>query len=164
MKLICYFHRAALLLVFPFLLSACGGGGSGEGAGNAESMLAPYLISSPQVISVENAPGEFDVTVTIEADGPSGIYSATVWLFNVDPLLPGAGVLYLTQVGVTNTWTGTTNPLIPLAAGTYKVVDILLHDADPMGLGASHRSVCPVFRLRVLLCLDRRLYFKFSTG
>lgn len=131
MKLICYIYRAALLLVFSFLLSACGGGGGG--GGDAESMLAPYLISSPQVSFVTNAtlPSEYDVTVTIEADGPSGIFSASVWLIDVNDLSNAYFIDLITNVG--NTWTGTTNTWIPLIAATYKVDSITLYDADSFG-------------------------------
>ena len=139
MNFINSFYRAALLLTIPFLLSACGGGGGGGGdGGDAESMLAPYLISSPQVSFVTNAtvPSEYDVTVTVEANGPIGIFSASAWLIDVNDL-SNASFLDLTPSGV-NTWTGTTNPFLSLAAGTYKVENIILHDADPFG--ASFRT------------------------
>jgi hypothetical protein len=131
MKLVNYCYRATLLLAILFLLSACGGGG-GDG-GNAESMLAPYLISSPQVSFTPNLsyPGQFDVTVTIEADGPNGIYSASVWLIDVNDS-SNSYFMDLTA-SVANTWTATTNSFIPLAAGTYKVDTITLYDADPFG-------------------------------
>jgi hypothetical protein len=134
-----YYYRTVLLLAISLLLSACGGGG-GDSGGNAESLQAPYLISSPQVSSAPNAtvPVEYDVTVTIRADGPAGIFSATVWL--IDEIGTDTSVLYLTRIGGGNSWTGTTNTLIPVAAGTYKVGNIILNDADPDPFGASYRT------------------------
>lgn len=139
MNLINYYYRTFLLIAISFLLSACGGGGGG-GGGDTESLLAPYLISSPQVSFAQNAtvPSEWDVTVTIQADGPDGIFSATVLL--IDEIGTDTSVLYLTPIPGGNSWTGTTNTLIPVAAGTYKVGDIILNDADPSGFGASYRT------------------------
>ena len=121
--------RSALLL-FVALLSACGGGGGG---GGAESTEAPYLLASPRVASVTNTadPSSYDVTVEIDADGPNGIYSGSVWLIDINDLSNSHFLDLTASVGIT--WTGTTNVLVPVAAGTYIVSDILLYDADPMG-------------------------------
>lgn len=129
MKLINCFRRIALLLVIPFLLSACGGGGSG--GGNADTLQAPYLISSPRVSSTPNGfdSSKHDVTVTLEADGPSGIFSVSVWLIDVND----SGNIYHLDLfpGGVSTWTATTDTFLPLKAGTYKVESIELYDADP---------------------------------
>ena len=112
------------------LLSACGGGGGT--AGDAESSLAPRLLAAPTIGFSPNSgmPTEFDLTVSIEADGPSGIYSASVWVEDET----GANVAFIDlSPGGGNSWSGITNPLIPLPAGTYRVIDVVLHDADPVG-------------------------------
>lgn len=140
MRLVNYYYRATLLLAIPILLIACGGGpGGGGDGGNAGSMLAPYLISTPQVSFVPNGidPGKYDVTVTVEADGPNGIYSASVWMIDVNDF-SNSYFLDLISSGA-NSWSATTNTWLPLAAGTYKVDSITLYDADPTaGFGASY--------------------------
>ena len=73
------FVMSVLMLL---ILVGCGGGGGGTGAGGAVSGKVPYLVSGPS-FTLRSSPtitGKYDVTVTIEADGPTGVYAALVWI------------------------------------------------------------------------------------
>lgn len=120
----------SVVLLFIASLSACGGGGGG---GGAESQEAPYLVASPRIDFDPNMadPGSYDVTVEVDANGPGGIFSASVWLIDINDFSNSHFLDLTASAGIT--WTGTTNVLLPVPAGTYIVSDILLYDADPFG-------------------------------
>jgi hypothetical protein len=121
---------APLLVLAVLTLGACSGGGS---SGGAETKQAPYLKSTPQVSFSASAyiPADYDVTVTIQADGPSGIYSASLWIIDVNDSTNNQ-VLDLVYGGGT-TWYATTNYYLPMKSGTYKIDTIVMYDADPFG-------------------------------
>jgi len=135
-----------------FLLVSCGGGGGGGGnggPGNGISGKVPYLVSGPAVTFAVSAwnPAMYDVTVTLEADGPTGVMFAQVLITHETPTGDFA-FLDLVNIPGTKRWTGTTIAQVPLSAGSYRVDDIHLDDgdvftADPLGTG--WYFVMPVF-------------------
>mgnify|MGYP001596820177 FL=1 len=115
------------------LLASCGGGGGGTGgSGSAISGKVPYLISGPTV-SFSSHPTfttQYNVTVTLEADGPTGVAFADLWIFHETD---GSNFTHLDLINAPGTkrWTGTTLTLLPLVPGQYYIDDIILDDGDP---------------------------------
>jgi hypothetical protein len=134
--------RRALPAVLLLILAGCGGGGGGEnGTGGAVSGKVPYLVSGPSftIRSSPTSTGNYDVTVTIEADGPNGVMFAGLWILHETD---GGNFTHLDLVKTPGTkrWTGTTNTYVPLVPGQYYIDDIVLDDgdpftADPLGTG-----------------------------
>ena len=120
-------------------IQACGGGGGGGGnGGGSENTSAPHLLKSPQITYAPNGMwGDYDITVTLDADGPNGVTYVSLWLFDVNDS-GNFTTLDLVNVGGTK-WTATTNPYLPMKAGTYRVDSINLSDgADSIpGFGAN---------------------------
>lgn len=128
--------RMAMLMLGLFSAAACGGGGGGGGdtggGGSAVSGRVPYLISAPTMTFAVNAldSTKYDMTVTLEADGPTGVQFADVWIF--DDTDTNFAALDLVKIPGTKRWRGATNTLVPLPAGRYRVDNIMLHDGDPL--------------------------------
>jgi hypothetical protein len=93
----------------------------------------PYLVSGPS-FTFRTSPtitGSYDVTVTIEADGPTGVMFAGLWIFHdTDP--SNFTHLDLVKTPGTKRWTGSTNALLPLVPGAYHADSITLDDGDPI--------------------------------
>jgi len=122
-----------ILAVIILLLAGCGGGKSdNHGSGSAVSGHVPYLLSKPTVTYAVNAldNSKYDVTVEVEADGPTGVAFADVWILDDT----GASFDHIDLVHITSTklWRGSTNTLVPLPSGNYRVDNIMLHDGDPL--------------------------------
>ncbi len=121
-------NRCAVALVLLIV------GGCGDSSDSDEAPLGgvsdhvPYLVGAPTVTFVPNGT-DYDVTVTLEADGPTGVMDVSLWIFDVT--LANSASLDLTNTPGTKFWTATTNPLIPLPPGEYYVDDIVLNDGDP---------------------------------
>ncbi len=115
------------------LLASCGGGGGGgnDGLGSGISGKVPYLVSGPSVTfrSSPTVAGTYDVTVTLEADGPIGVMFAGLWILHETD---GSNFTHLDLVKTPGTkrWTGTTNTYMPLDPGNYHIDDIMLGDGD----------------------------------
>jgi len=125
-------------------LASCGGGGGGgggTGGGGAISGKVPYLVSGPSVtfaVSV-NDPTRYAVTVTLEADGPTGVFAAEVFINDETGNGDFAFIDLINKPG-TKLWTGSTNTYVPLSPGQYVIEEIILDDgdwqtADPLGTG-----------------------------
>lgn len=125
------------------LLSSCGGGGGGggNGGGSVISGKVPYLVSGPSVTSAVsvNDPTKYAVTVTLEADGPTGVFAAEVFINDETGSGDFAFIDLINKPG-TKLWTGSTNTYVPLSPGQYLIEEIILDDgdsfsADPLGTG-----------------------------
>lgn len=125
---------SVIVTVF-IMLSGCGGGGGSSSTSDSVSTNFPYLLSKPQVSYVQSATvaNAYDVTITLEADGPAGIFSAGLWLLSKDDDTVFTH-LDLENTGGT-TWTATTNLYLPLPTGNYYVDNIILEDGDSFGGG-----------------------------
>ena len=119
-------------LTFIFMVSiiaACGGGGDGDGAVSGH---VPYLVSAPDVTYATSGidSTKYDVTVTLEADGPTGVMFVSLWIIDENNS-SNFTFLDLTNTPGTKHWTATTDTLLPLPSGQYYVDDIVLDDGDP---------------------------------
>jgi hypothetical protein len=116
-----------------FLLVSCGGGGGGgeTGGGSGISGKVPYLVSGPSVTFAVSAwnPAMYDVTVTLEADGPTGVAFTQVLITHETPTGDFA-FLDLVNTPGTKRWIGTTYYATPLSPGQYRIDDIHLDDGD----------------------------------
>ena len=123
-------RRYGLIVLITLGLAGCGGDDDPEGDGDAVSGYVPYLLSAPTVSFSANAttPTSYDVTVTVEANGPTGVAFASLWIIDVNNS-GNFAFLDLINTGGT-TWTATTMALLPLAPGQYYIDDIILEDAD----------------------------------
>lgn len=133
-------YRFLALLLALGILTACSSGSSGlPGSLGSESTDYPHLLSKPQVDFSQNlyTSGEYDVTVTLEASGPAGVYSATLWIMSEDD--NEFQFLDLQFIGG-NTWTATTNEFISMPPGNYYIESIILEDADPFANGLVRSS------------------------
>ena len=110
------------------ILAACGGGGDGDGAVSGH---VPYLVSAPTVTSAESGldPNSYDVTISLEADGPTGVMFISLWVIDENDS-SNFTVLDLTNIPGTKQWTATTNSFLPLPPGQYYIDDIVLEDGD----------------------------------
>lgn len=134
-----------------FLLISCGGGGGGggTGGGSAISGKVPYLVSGPSVTfrSSPTVTGMYDVTVTLEADGPSGVKVAYVWLFDETDDSDTQPVDLFNTPG-TKRWTGSTYSFFPLAPGQFSIDEIILEDGEYPAddtIGSGWYFVMPIF-------------------
>lgn len=124
-----------ILTLVLFSAAACGGGGgggdNGGGPGSAVSGYVPYLLSAPSLTFAVNASNtaKYDITVTVEADGPTGVQFADVWI--CDDTDANCEPIDLLNIPGTKRWRGTTNSFLPVPSGNYRVDDIMLHDGDP---------------------------------
>lgn len=121
------------LLGFTLILTGCSGDGS-SGLGDVSTNF-PYLLSTPQVSYIQSVGSlsEYDVTVTLEADGPDGVYSVGLWIFSkIDN--SEFEYLDLQYVGGT-TWSGSTYSLLPMPAGNYYIDSIMIEDGDAFAGG-----------------------------
>jgi hypothetical protein len=89
----------------------------------------------------------YDVTVTLEADGPTGVYAAYVWLFDETDDSDTQPIDLFNTPG-TKRWTGSTYSYLPVSPGQFSIDEIVLEDgdwqaADPIGSG--WYFVMPVF-------------------
>lgn len=125
----------AMILSLAFLaIVGCGGGGGsdGSGPGGAVSGRVPYLLSKPIATFASSTwdNTHYDVTVTVEADGPTGVQFADVFLR--DDTGTNFAFIDLDHITGTKQWRGATNTFVPLPAGNYRVEEIMLHDGDPL--------------------------------
>lgn len=106
-------------------------GSSGTSTGTGVSTNFPHLKSAPQVSFSQNVnnPAEYDVTVTLSADGPDGVLLVDLWIFSKDDDTIFEH-LDLQFIGGT-TWIASTNPFLSLPAGNYYIDSIMVQDADP---------------------------------
>ena len=124
----------AFLGVLMLVLAGCGGGGGGgtNGPGGNISGQVPYLVNGPSVTfsTHPTVTTSYDVTVTIEADGPTGVMFAGLWILHETD---GSNSTHLDLVKTPGTkrWTGTTNAFLPLVPGPYHIDNIVLDDGDP---------------------------------
>lgn len=105
------------------------------GSGDAVGGESPYLLSPPRVAFTPSAldPSRYDVTITLEAAGPRPIYDVALWVFSAEDVSVFAS-LKLQPVGG-NSWSVTSDPSTPLAAGNYYIDDILIEDGDHASAG-----------------------------
>ena len=121
-----------VLVISIFVLPSCGGGGGGNGGSSSglPSGSVPYLLGPVQVTSVANTDigAGYDVTVTLQADGPKGVMFVSLWIME-----DGGGgdfrALDLVNTGG-NTWEASTNTFLPLSSGNFYIEDIILEDED----------------------------------
>lgn len=113
------------------ILAGCSAGDSSAPGASAVSTNFPYLKSVPQVTYIKNVNDvtKYDVTVSLEADGPNGVYAVGLWLYDKNNTSNFA-YMDLQYMGGT-TWSATTNTWIPLASGNYYMDSILIEDGDP---------------------------------
>lgn len=116
-------------------LSGCGSDGGSTPAIGGISTDFPYLKAVPQVTYIQNVvdTSKYDVTVTLEADGPDGVFSVDLWLKDKNNVSNFA-YMDLYYVGGT-TWTATTYSLSPLPAGNYYIDSISIEDGDSFAGG-----------------------------
>ena len=124
-------------------LASCGGGGGGGGTGGGSGISGkvPYLVSGPSV-SFRSHPTyttQYEVTVTLEADGPTGVFAAEVFINDETGNGDFAFIDLINKPG-TKLWTGSTNTYVPLSPGQYLIEEVTLDDgdwltADPLGTG-----------------------------
>lgn len=124
----------AILALALLAAVGCGGGGGGDTGGGQASVVSgkvPYLLSAPSLTFAVNAfsSAEYDVTVTVEADGPTGVAFADVWI--CDDADTNCEPIDLANIPGTKRWRGSTNAFLPVPAGRYRVDSIMLHDGDP---------------------------------
>jgi hypothetical protein len=121
----------ALALAMGAFAGCDGGGNNGGGPKGAVSGRVPYLISAPSATHSINAIdfAKHDVTVTIEADGPTGVQFVTAWI--LDDTNMNVASLEFVNIAGTRLWRATTNTLLPMPAGQYRIDDIVLDDGDP---------------------------------
>lgn len=135
------YRRAAYVCVLALQLIACGGGGGGGGSslGNISTNY-PYLTATPQISYVQNIydQSKYDVTVTVQATGPTGVFSIGLWIESSSNS-SAFEHLDLQNIGG-NTWTATTNAFLPLSAGNYYLDSITLEDSDPFNGGQVRSS------------------------
>jgi hypothetical protein len=124
----------AFLGFLMLILAGCGGGGGGGtgGTGSNVSGQVPYLVSGPSITFSSNptVTTNYDVTVTIEADGPTGVMFADLWIFH-ETDTSNFTHLDLVNTPGTKRWTGTTNAFLPIVPGQYYIDSIVLDDGDP---------------------------------
>jgi len=118
-----------LVLGLQLILSACSSSGDDIGfTPDDVSINYPYLKSTPQVEFSENVntPGEYDVTVMLEADGPAGVQQIHMWI------TPGDGSTFYPVVlqstdGIS--WIGSTiSSFVTVPPGHYFIGPIELKD------------------------------------
>jgi hypothetical protein len=136
--------RRLVPVSMAFLLVSCGGGGGGGGNGDLGGGISgkvPYLVSGPSVTSAVsvNDPTRYAVTVTLEAEGPIGVFAAEVFINDVTGNGDFTFIDLINKPG-TKLWTGSTNTFVPLSPGQYLIEQIVLDDgdwntADPLGTG-----------------------------
>lgn len=121
-------YNFSVLLSILFL-SACGGDDSSQLSVSAVSHYVPYLSAAPSVSYVPNEfdPNYYDVTVTLQADGPTGVAFVDLWIQSTSEN-GDFDHLDLMNIPGTNTWTATS--LVPLAADNYYIDSITLDDGD----------------------------------
>lgn len=126
--------KLTILALVLLALAGCGGGDGGDTDGNTGSVVSghvPYLISAPSITFAVNSfdTAKYDVTVTVEADGPTGVQFADVWI--CDDAGANCEPIDLTNISGTKLWRGSTNVWVPVPAGTYHADEIMLYDGDP---------------------------------
>ena len=122
-------------------LTACSGGGSGSDFNLGDvSTNYPHLTAKPQISYTQNIynPTQYDVTVTVEADGPTGVYAVGLWLHSSTNSSVFTS-LDLQHIGG-NTWSATTHSLLPLPSGNYYLDTIMIEDSDPFNGGQIRSS------------------------
>jgi len=125
----------SFLVVFflTLIIQACGGGGGGNGGlgiSGLPSGSVPYLLGPVQVTWEANTDigTGYDVTVSLQADGPAGVMFASLWIYENG----GSGdfrSLDLINTGG-NTWQATTSSFLPMSSGNYHIDSIMLEDQD----------------------------------
>ena len=123
--------RLLALALACAVAAGCGGGGGSSGGG-AVSGRVPYLLSAPTVTFLKTGltPTSYDITVTLEADGPTGVAFADVYL--EDTTNTTFAFIDLKNIVGTKRWRGSTNTFMLLPAGNYIVREVMLHDEDPL--------------------------------
>ena len=129
--------QTILFALTALVLSSCGGGGGGGGGTGVGSVSTnyPHLTSTPQISYTENVTDstKYDVTITVNATGPDGVYAISLWIHSKDnPYIFDS--LDLVNVGG-NTWSAITNPWLSLPAGNYYLDSIMVEDGDPFANG-----------------------------
>ncbi len=129
MKLLKWLSAVLVLAV----AAGCGGGGSGGTANGAISGHVPYLLSSPTVTYSLSSyiTTSYDVTVTLQADGPTGVAYVDLWIID-DSDGSDSQPIQLANITGTKYWTGTTEYYLPLTPGSYHLDTIVLDDGDPL--------------------------------
>jgi len=134
------YKRVILATVIGAFLTLSGCSSSDSGAVGGVDKNYPYLTSAPKVTYIQNANDQtkYDVTVTLEADGPSGVFSVSLWLHDKNDV-GNFAQMDLQFMGGT-TWTATTNFWIPLTAGIYYIDSITIEDGDAFAGGTVKSS------------------------
>lgn len=112
-------------------LVGCSGGDSPPDQGQVSTNF-PYLMATPQVSFVQNVTdtAKYDVTVTLDATGPTPIYAVGLW---IQPKDNSSNFEHLElQYNGGTTWSASTMSLLPLPAGDYYIDSIMIEDADPL--------------------------------
>lgn len=123
------------ILGLCFVLNGCAGEDESVPEIGGISTNFPYLVSAPQVTFVQNVNDttKYDVTVTLDANGPNPIFAASLWIQPKDNSMNFAQMDLQYNGGTT--WSYTTNTLLPLPAGDYYLDSIMLEDADAFSGG-----------------------------
>jgi hypothetical protein len=124
-----------LALAFAVTFGCGGGGGSNSGGGSAVSGRVPYLLSSPTITYATSAwdNTKYDVTVTLQADGPTGVAFIGLWILDQSND-SDFDHLDLVNVPGTKQWKATSDAFLPLPSGTYYIDSIVLDDGDPFSV------------------------------
>lgn len=128
--------RIIFSLFFLTAISACNsGGGDSSSTHDATSTDYPYLLSEPRISYYPNIydSTKYDVTVELDATGPTPLYSISLWLYSDDDDTIFANMDLAYTGG--NTWSATTNPLLSLPPGNYHIDSIMIEDGDPLDNG-----------------------------
>lgn len=125
--------KLAVLALALAVVAGCGGGDGNGATGSAVSGRVPYLLSAPTVTFAAHPSiaGHYDVTVTLEADGPTGVAFVGLWIKDQSNS-SNFDHLDLVYIPGTKRWKAATYPLLPLPAGQYYIDSITLNDGDPL--------------------------------
>lgn len=124
-----------VILSLHFILSGCTSGDDSISGIGSISTNFPYLIAPPQVTFVQNVNDttKYDVTVTLDADGPNSILAASLW---IQPKDNSFNFVHMDlQYNGGTSWSYSTNPLLPMPAGDYYLDSIMLEDGDSFSGG-----------------------------
>ena len=138
-------YLLTLLMTVSLLVGCSSGSGVTDPVDN-EGTDYPNLTSKPQISYSQNVNTltAYDVTVTLEADGPTGVSFVELSIYSIDE--EKYVHIDLQSIGGT-TWAATTDTTQPLPAGNYLIDLIRLEDADVLDEGLVNSSLYFAFFL-----------------